>query len=150
MRNISNYARLGLLVFLIACSSSVALAKSSRPAGLYLNPFLGPPGSKINHVTVALFPNRQYCMQSDDESGKVQRGTYRLVKEKIYLDNGMKLAKYNDDFGDPSREFYSLTQNGKEIDMLLYADDQFFIKREGVSPKKFWRSLKIEVCNDYR
>ena len=115
MRNISNYAKLGLLAFLIACSSSVALAKSSRPAGLYLNPFLGPPGSKINHVTVALFPNRQYCMQREGESGKVR-----------------------------------LSQNGKEIDMLGYADDQCFIKREGVSPKKFWRSLKIEVCNDYR
>ena len=89
-------------------------------------------------------------MQSDDEPEKVRRGTYRLVKQKIYLDNGMKLAKYKDDFGDPSREFYSLSQNGKEIDMLLYADDQFFIKREGVSPKKFWRSLKIEVCKDYR
>ena len=62
----------------------------------------------------------------------------------------MKLAKYKDDFGDPSREFYSLSKNGKEIDMLAYADDQFFIKREGVSPKKFWRSLKIQVCNNYR
>ncbi len=62
----------------------------------------------------------------------------------------MKLAKYKDDFGDPSHEFYSLSQNGKEIDMLGYADDQFFIKREGVSQEKFWRSLKKEVCNDYR
>lgn len=136
MRNISNYAKLGLLAFLIACSSSVALAKSSRPAGLYLNPFLGPPGTKIKHVTVALFPNRQYCMQSDDEPEKVRRGTYRLVKQKIYLDNGMKLAKYKDDFGDPSREFYSLSQNGKEIDMLLYADDQFFIIKERVLAQK--------------
>ncbi|WP_261729510.1 hypothetical protein [Neisseria sicca] len=150
MRNISNYAKLGLLTFLIACSSSVALAKSSRPAGLYLNPFLGPPGTKIKHVTVALFPNRQYCMQSDYEPEKVRRGTYRLVKQKIYLDNGMKLAKYKDDFGDPSHEFYSLSQNGKEIDMLGYFDDQFLMKREGVSPKKFWRSLKIQVCKDYR
>ena len=113
-----------------------------------MTPYFGQGNAKI--VTVALFPNRQYCMQSDDKLGKVRRGTYRLVKQKIYLDNGMKLAKYEDDFGDPSREFYSLSQNGKEIDMLGYADDQCFIKREGVSPKKFWRSLKIEVCNDYR
>ena len=56
--------------------------------------------------------------------------------KKIYLDNGMKLANNKDDFGDPSHEFYSLSQNGKEIDMLGYADDQFFIKREGWSPKK--------------
>ena len=75
-------------------------------------------------------------MQSDDEPEKVRRGTYRLVKQKIYLDNGMKLAKYKDDFGDPSREFYSLSQNGKEIDMLLYADDQFFIIKERVLAQK--------------
>ena len=149
MRDISNYAKLGLLAFLIACSSSVALAKSSSPAGLYMTPYFGQGNAK-KIMSVALFPNRQYCMQSDDESGKVQRGTYRLVKEKIYLDNGMKLAKYNDDFGDPSHEFYSLSQNGKEIDMLGYFNDQFFIKRDGLSPKKFWRSLKIQVCNDYR
>ena len=148
MRNISNYAKLGLLAFLITFSSGVALAKSSRPAGVYMTPYFGQGNAKI--VTVALFPNRQYCMQSDDKPGKVRHGTYRLVKQKIYLDNGMKLAKYKDDFGDPSHEFYSLSQNGKEIDMLGYFDDQFFMKREGVSPKKFWRSLKIEVCKDYR
>lgn len=87
-------------------------------------------------MAVALFPNRQYCMRSDDEPEKVRRGTYRLVKQKIYLDNGMKLTKYKDDFVDPSHEFYSLSQNGKEIDMLGYFDDQFSIKREDVSQKK--------------